>query len=255
MGTPTKSPVTTNDLFAKNASNNYFVGILVACLAFIVPLGLMYSLFFHRKKSSFRVPILFLTTIGLGYIANLMFYRMAVMNDKDAQINKISGNDAAFILYNTLAGFFIVGITLFAISVSPVLVTIFENTFGYWFVNLWGAKTLCNEIFISKSFENIPNIDPNDFNFSFLITRIDYNNVEEFIEYAKKCDGGTISNKEKQDKRLPLDFYMKFEYEDQVEKLRNLVYLKNTFGHFMWTYLSSIVALFVSMIALLMASS
>jgi hypothetical protein len=43
--------------------------------------------------------------------------------------------------------------------------------------------------------------------------------------------------------------------EDQVEKLRNLVYLKNTFGHFMWTYLSSIVALFASMIALLMASS
>jgi hypothetical protein len=255
MGTPTKKPVSTNDLFAKNASNNYFIGILVACLAFIVPLGLMYSLFFHRKTSWFRVPVLFITVVSLGYIANLMFYRMAVMNDADAKIDKLSGNDAAFIFYNTLAGFFIVAITLFAISVTPVLVTIFENTFGYWFVNLWGATKLCNEIFISKSLENLSDIDPSEFNYSFLITRIDHNNVEEFIDYAKQCDGGTISNLEKPDKRLPLDFYMKFEFEDQVEKLRNLVYLKNTFGHFMWTYLSSIVALFASMIALLMASS
>jgi hypothetical protein len=179
---------------------------------------------------------------------------MAIMNDKEAKINKITGNDAAFIFYNTLAGFFIVGITLFAVSVSPILVTIFENTFGYWFINIWGARKLCNDIFVSNSFSNLSNIDPKDFNYSFLITRIDYNNVEEFIEYAKQCSGD-ISNKEKPDKRLPLDFYMKFEFEDQIEKLRNLVYLKNTFGHFMWTYLSSIIALFVSMIALLMSSS
>jgi len=248
------TPVTTNDLFSKKGSSSYFVGILVACLAFSVPLGLMYSLFFHRKTSSLRVLILFAATIGIGYIANLMFYRMAIMNDKEAKINKITGNDAAFIFYNTLAGFFIVGITLFAVSVSPILVTIFENTFGYWFINIWGARKLCNDIFVSNSFSNLSNIDPKDFNYSFLITRIDYNNVEEFIEYAKQCSGD-ISNKEKPDKRLPLDFYMKFEFEDQIENLRNLVYLKNTFGHFMWTYLSSIIALFVSMIALLMSSS
>ena len=56
---------------------------------------------------------------------------------------------------------------------------------------------------------------------------------------------------------FPLDFDMKFtgsqnDKMEQKTKLENLINIKQSFGHYLWVYLSSIVALFVSMIGVIM---
>jgi len=242
------STSSSSDLFEnKDKTASFSLGMVITCLGFIIPLGLMYSMFFYKKTSWYRLPLLFGAVLGIGYISNLMFYRIAIKGDKKAQINKMSGKDALFVLYNTLAGFVVVFITMFALSTNPALVTIFENTLGYLFIHAWGVTDLCSNIFVSPKFSEYTNIDMHEFNYNFLITRIDTKNVEEFIDAAKTCDAKNIGASS-----LPLDFRMRFETSDLVEKLRNLVHMKYAFGHFAWVYLSSIVALVISMTSCIM---
>jgi hypothetical protein len=223
---------------------SFSLGIFITCIAFTLPLGLMYSMVFYKKKAWYRVIFLYGAVLGLGYITCLLFYRMALKEDKEAQINKMNGQDALFVLYNTLAGFVVVLITIFALSTNPSLVTIFENTLGYLFIHAWGVTELCNGIFVSDKFSEYSNINPREFNYNFLITRINTQNVEEFIN----------SEKMNEDTNLPLDFKMHFQTTDQVEKLRNLVHLKYSFGHFVWIYLASIVSLIIAMMGCIMYS-
>jgi len=206
-------------------------------------------MFFYKKTAWYRLPMLFGAILGLAYVACLMFYRMAIKGDKKAEINKMSGEDALFVFYNTLAGLVVVFITMVALATNPALVTVFENTLGYLFIHIWGVTDLCSSIFVSPKFSEYTNIDSREFNYNFLITRIDTKNVEEFIDAAKTCEAKNIGAT-----NLPLDFRMKFETSDVVEKLRNLVHMKYSFGHFVWVYLSSIVALIISMTACIMYS-
>jgi hypothetical protein len=244
MSSKKRDPLFNN----KDRIGEFSLGIFITCLTFAVPLGLMYSMFFYKKTSWYRIPLLFGAILGLGYLGNLMFYRIAIRGDKKAEIDKMSGRDAFFVLYNTLAGFVVVFITMFALSTNNSLVAIFENTLGYLFIHFWGVTDLCNSIFVSPKFSEYSNIDTHDFNYNFLITRMTTQNVDEFIDAAKTCQGKMGNS------NLPLDFYIKFEYEDQVEKLKNLVSMKYAFGHFVWVYLSSIVAMIISMTACIMNS-
>ena len=228
---------------------SFSLGIFITCIAFAIPLGLMYSMVFYKKTAWYRVIFLYGAVLGLGYIACLMFYRMAIKGDKQAQINKMNGQDALFVLYNTIAGFVVVLITIFALATNPSLVTIFENTLGYLYIHAWGATDVCNNIFVSNKFSEYSNINPSEFNYNFLITCINTQNVEEFIDAAKTCETKDIGGK-----NLPLDFKMHFQTTDHVEKLRNLVHLKYSFGHFVWIYLASIVSLIISMMGCIMYS-
>lgn len=225
-------------------------GVILICALFSIPLAIAYSLFYHKRGGFFNGLILLAVVFLLGFTTNLMFYRVSVMNDATAQINNMDKNSALFVLGVTAAAFMIVVITLFAIGVNPSLITIFENTFGFQFIHFFGLTDLTSKIFTSKTMDPIQkNVNPSDFNYNFLITQINTTNVEEIIEYA--CGKGKSTD----DTKFPLDFSLKFKYEEDKQKLRDLVYLKNTFGHYVWVYLSSIVALFVSMIGVTMGST
>ena len=231
-------------------------GIIFSCILFAVPLAIVYNFFYYKRPGWLSSVVLFVCTCLLGFTANLMFYRIIAMGDMEAQINKMGVNSVNFVAGVTFAAFTIVAITLFSVGVNPDLVKIFENTFGFWYIHLWGLTDLCKDIFSSPSFDKYTE-DPSNqkyFNYNFLITQIDLNNLEQFIEYASKPKD---TNKSKNDPKFPLDFDMKFtgdanEKERQQLKLLNLVNLKQSFGHYLWVYLSSIVALFVSMIGVIM---
>jgi len=252
----TSNPNGDSDLFNPNGQislSQVWLVLFIIVIVLPVPLGLIYTFCFYKKTFWYRGLILFALVTGLGYIANLLFYRTMIMKDKEAKIDKISKKDALYVFWNTLAAYMIVAITMLGIGTNPNLVTVFENTVGYQFIQLWGLSTLMNDIVQSSLFNKI---DSNQFSYNFLITQINLDNVEDIIKMAETKTGSTGPSD-----KFPLDFRITFDgeinpstgkpdkLEDQKDKLRNLVATKNTFGHFMWIYLSSIVAILVSLLA------
>jgi len=225
-------------------------GAVIACILFSIPIGLAYMFVFHGKAYWFRSILLFFVIYLFACVINLMFYRVVIMNDTQGEINKMGSNDVGYVLAITLSGFMIVALTLMGVSANPFLVDIFENTFGYWFLQYFGLKAFTDEIFSSKTMDPIKKAsDPNEFNYSFLITRFNLENLEELIQYGMDCK----NNREKDSaNRLGLDFDFVLKYNEQAERLRELVRLKNTVGHFSWIYLASVVALIVSMVGIIM---
>jgi hypothetical protein len=231
--------------------------LFIIAIVLPVPLALVYTFCFYKKTFWYRGLILFALIFGMGYIANLLFYRTMIMKDKEAKIDKMSRKDALYVFWNTLASFVIVAITMFGIGTNPNLITVFENTVGYLYIQLWGLTALMNDIVQSNLFEKI---DSNQFSYNFLITQISVDNVEDIIKMSNNSSTGIVEPSEK----FPLDFRFVFNVEedpitkkkeiltDQQEKLRNLVGTKNAFGHFMWMYLSSLVAILVAMLGCLM---
>lgn len=220
--------------------------LFIIVIVFPVPLALIYAFCFYKKTFWYRGLILFALVTALGYIANLLFYRTMIMKDKEAKIDKMSRKDALYVFWNTLAAFVIVAITMFGIGTNPNLITVFENTLGYQYIQLWGLTSLMNDIVQSKLFDSI---DSNQFSYNFLITQINVENVDDIIKMSDSKDVSTGPSD-----KFPLDFRIVFDNDKNVklsqqEKLRNLVATKNAFGHFMWMYLSSIVAMLVAILA------
>ncbi len=214
-----------------------------------VPIALIYSFVFYRKTSWYRGVILFSLVVGVGYISNLIFYRTMIMNDKEAKIDKMGKKDALFVFWNTLAAFVIVAVTMFGLGTNPNLITIFENTLGYWFIHIWGLSKLMSSIVKSNVFDKI---DAKNFNYNFLITQINLNNLEQVINMAKSSSTTSTPSI-----KYPLDFHIEFDKDvaiqnKQISTLQSLVGTKHAFGHFVWIYLSSLVAILVSMLACVM---
>ena len=240
-------------------------GIVISCLLFIIPLGLVYN-FVYQGTQGGIVPnfFVFLMSYLLGFVANLHFYRMIVSNDMNGQINKIQYNTVLYIMGLTLCGFTILLLTLFSLAVAPSLVSIFENTFGYWFVCAMGLSDLTKKIFES------PTLDPYiqgigheypSFDYNFLITCINNENVGTVIEAMKEnaSSKGSTNNRSIKDpissKLFHLDFRVIGDPKEDGDRLSYFVKLKRTFGHFMWTYFASIISLMISMVAVIIGSS
>ena len=240
-------------------------GIVISCLLFIIPLGLIYNFVYQGTQGGFVANgFVFLLSYLLGFVANLLFYRIIVTNDMNGQINKIQYNTVTYIMGLTLCGFTVLLITLFAMAVAPSLVNIFENTFGYWFVGIMGLSDLTKKIFES------PTLDPYiqgigheypSFDYNFLITRINNENVDTVIDAMRQnFDNGNRSTQSQtvkdpiSSKLFQLDFRVIGNPKDDGDKLKYFVKLKRTFGHFMWTYFASIISLMISMVAVIIGS-
>jgi hypothetical protein len=236
------------NIFEEKVSGTKF-GAIVSCLLFSIPLWLIYVFFFHKKTYWFRSFVLFIIVYLLGSVVTLMFYRVAMMNDMNIQIDKMNINDVGFVMANTFGGFMVVAITLMGISANPFLIDIFENTFGFMFIQFFGLKDLTDEIFSSKTMDKIrENAKAYEFDYSFLITRFNLDNLEELIQYGKDCNKGNRDRAY----RLGLDFDFILEFDEQEQRVRDIVHMKHTVGHFVWIYLASIVSLIVSMVAVMM---
>jgi hypothetical protein len=221
-------------------------GVLILCILYVVPLGLLYYFIHYQNYSLFSGWVLFIFTLALLYLCNLLFYRIYVMNDITAKIDKINTSTAGYVFGVSFMAHMIVAFTLFAITVYPGLIDVFENTIGMWIISFLGLKSLADEIFYSQVMEPRKKygLDPNTFNYGFLIAQFNRENVDELIKASQEgCD----------DENTPfiLDFQLRLETQDQVQRLKEMVDTKHSLGHFTWIYLSSVVSLFVSMIALL----
>lgn len=219
-------------------------GVLLLCIIFAIPLALVYNFFFYKRMGFLSSFILIVVTYLLGFLATLMYYRIVVMNDKEAQINKIGQSTVSYIAKVSFFAFKIVALTVAAISINPSLVTIFENTLGYWYIGLIGLTPFMQQVFSSKTMDPInENSDPLEFNYNFLITRMDIFNVSKFIEYAKQCNK---PGQEDDNEMLPFDFVLNLTTEEQMQQLEDFVFTKYTFGHYIWVYFASIISIVIS---------
>jgi len=242
------------------------VGITITCLLFAVPLGLVYNFVYMGSKGGLLPNIMvFLLAYLIGFIANLLFYRVIVMNDMDAQINKVKYGTVAYVMGLTLCGFTVLLLTQFALAVAPNLITIFENTFGYWFVSLLGLSNLMRRIFSSPTLDPyVKNSRVSDFNYNFLITCIkddmDVDNIIKVMQSNKTKNerAGFAKNTEIVElfgEEFGLDFVVKGDPILDGNRLKKFVHLKRAFGHYMWTYFASILSIMISMIAVIIGSS
>lgn len=229
-------------------------GVFLALVLFAIPLGLIYNFVCYKRSGILPLIILFIVTMLLGYVATLLYYRISLRNDPSGKIDKISWPTARNILGVTFASYMVLALTLVALAVAPNLVKIFENTLGYWFIGLWGLRDLCNEIFSSPTLDTYKDTsDSKYFNYGFLITRMDKDNIDKIIDYGRQNSGANSKSKGVEiSETLPLDFDIVLSDQTIIQKLKNLVYMKYAFGHFTWIYLTSIVSLLLSMISVTM---
>lgn len=224
-------------------------GALFMCIIFAIPLALVYILFFYKKFGVFSSFILIIVTYLLGFLATLLYYRIVIMNDIEAQINKMTNNTVSYISKVTFFAFKLVALTVVAISVNPSLVSIFENTLGYWFIGITGLTKFTEQVFSSDKMKEIKEgTNPMEFNYNFLITRMNIFNISKFINYAKECN----KSENNEENLLPIDFKLTLTTQEQMQKLEDFVFTKYTFGHFIWVYMASIVSLIVSITAVTM---
>jgi len=225
-------------------SSSGTIGLILTCIAFIVPLGLYFSFVYSPDGSSGTFLAILVGTFVLGFITNMLYYRMAVLNSS-TPFDKSQIKNVASI---TAASFMVLFLTMFAIGINPGLITIFENTIGIWFLSIMGNGPFINEIFQSKVFSNLSEMsDSKIFNYNFLLTRLNQDNIEKFVEFFKKKCNETEG--QTYDVDFPFDFQPKFYNEGQLFKLREMVETKRTVGYFTWIYLTSIVSLMISIIS------
>ena len=228
------------------------IALSIISIVFIIPIGLWFSMVYVANGGLINSLLLFAGIYGLSALITIMYYRMGVQDDKEAQIDKISKNKIQFILGVTFLSFMIVLVTIFILAINPELVTIFENTIGIWFIGLIGNAGFCNEIFKSEIFSKLKKetSDPKVFDHKFLLTRFNNENIDNFIKFYKEDCKSQEENSDDID--LPFDFVPTFKNEGQLNKLRELVSLKRLVGYFTWIYTTSIISLTISIIGVTM---
>lgn len=217
------------------------------CVGFAIPLTILYNIFYHKRGGIGSLILLFVGAYFMGFLFTLLYYRAVVMH-QSADIAKIDSSTVKKVMGVNVASFSIVGITLFAITINPSLVHIFENTIGYTLLGLKGLHELASEIFVSKELDEIQKAG--DFNYDFLITRFGVNDIDAINKYFE--NGCTQQAGQTNPLNLPTYFEMNIKDDGQLFNFTNLIYLKHSVGHFTWIYLTSIIAMLISMITLAM---
>jgi len=246
---PESTEITTIENDIKSSSGA--IGFIVTCITFIIPLGLYFSFVYNSDGSFGTFAAIFFGSLALGIIVNLLFYRSVVLKKSEV----LDKSQITYIVKMTTISFTVLLLTMFAISINPGLIKIFENTIGIWFIGVMGNSELINESFSSEIFSGLKELnDSNIFNYNFLLTCLDDTNIEPFIEYFKEeCEKKTDTG---HGVDFPFDFKPNFDGKSMgnLMKLRDLVETKRTVGYFTWIYLTSIVSLMISIIAITMKS-
>lgn len=172
-------------------------------------------------------------------------------------VGGVDKSEMKTILLTNAASYMVLFVTMVSISINPKLVTIFENTIGIWYLSIMGNDSFVNEIFQSEIFSKMDDESINDselVNYGFLLTRLNQNNIDEFVEFYKN----NTNNNNTSNVDFPLDFKPNFKNDNnavkngQLIKLKELVNTKRTVGYFMWVYLTAIISQMISMIAVTM---
>ena len=225
------------------------IGYIGTILGYLVPLILVYHFAYSRSGGFFTFLFLFVMAYLIGFLACLLFYRMAVLG-KSGQIANMPRSTVIKVMGTSFASFMIVAVTIFAIGFNPNLVKIFENTVGYSYIQLLGAGEFANSIFTSPILDQLNNeTETKYFNYAFLLTAFDTKNIQQFIQ-ASMNKVGEEGEQAPTTNNLPFEFKLKPLEKDKIEKLEEFVYTKHRIGHFTWVYLTSVLALTVSFISM-----
>ena len=229
----------------------YLMTLLLLCIGFSVPLGLWFSVVYDSEGGFGNSMLIYLGAYIIGFIATLLYCRMAVQDDTEAKIDKISKSKVSSIAGSTFAAFLVLLITVVILAINPDLITIFENSIGIWVIGILGYSDFINEIFKSSIFGKLrESSDATIFNQNFLLTQFNEKNIEEFVKFFKEDCGKQEQSTPGMD--FPFDFYPVFENEGQLSKLQSLVKMKKLVGYFSWIYLTSVISLLVSLIGVTM---
>ena len=136
--------ITTIETDIKSSSGT--IGFIVTCITFIIPLGLYFSFVYKADGSFGTFAAIFFGSLALGIIVNLLFYRSVVLKKSEV----LDKSQIKVIVKITIISFMVLLLTMFAISINPGLIKIFENTIGIWFIGLMGNSELINESFSSE---------------------------------------------------------------------------------------------------------
>ena len=216
------------------------------CIGFVIPLAIIYNLFYHKQGGMRSLVLVYAGAYFMGLIFSLLYYRTVIMH-KSGDIAKMDNNTVKKVMLVNIASYSIVAVTIFALAINPSLVNIFENTVGYTFLGMKGLHTLANEIFVSNELREIQ--ENGDFDYDFLITRFGVNDIGTIEKYFEDKSN---SDAQQNMPNLPTYFQMELKDHDQLFNFTNLIYLKHTVGHFTWIYLTSIIAMLISMVTLSM---
>lgn len=229
------------------------IGYIGTILGYLVPLILVYHFAYSRSGGFFTFLFLFIMAYLIGFLACLLFYRMAVLG-KSGEIANMPRSTVIKVMGTSFASFMIVAVTIFAIGFNPNLVKIFENTVGYSYIQLLGAGEFANSIFTSPILDQLNNeTETKYFNYAFLLTAFDTKNIQQFIQASMNKVGGEGEGEQGSSTNdLPFEFKLKPLEKDKIEKLEEFVYTKHRIGHFTWVYLTSVLALTVSFISMTM---
>ena len=221
-------------------------GYICSIFGYLIPLSIIYHFVYSRAGGAFRMLLLFALTFLFGSIICMMYYRIGIMGQSGG-IGSLTNAQVFKIMATTLAAYMIVAITIIAIGFNRGMVEIFENTIGYGYIQLFGSTAFANSIFTSDKFSAEKDMNGGEFNYGFLLTLFNTRNIKSFVEVLTQnsepsADGNGPNS-------LPFDFKLKAD-QDQIEKLEEFVYTKHRIGHFTWVYLTSVVAMTISMVAL-----
>ena len=165
----------------------YLMTLLLLCIGFSVPLGLWFSVVYDSEGGFGNSMLIYLGAYIIGFIATLLYYRMAVQDDTEAKIDKISKSKVSSIAGSTFAAFLVLLITVVILAINPDLITIFENSIGIWVIGILGYSDFINEIFKSSIFGKLrESSDATIFNQNFLLTQFNEKNIEEFVKFFKE---------------------------------------------------------------------
>ena len=107
-------------------------------LAFIVPLGLWFSMVYTVSEGVVNSLLLFFGIYGLALLVTLLYYRMGVQDDIEAKVDKISSGKVKFIMATTFASFCILLYYSPCIGDESRTCDYFENTIGIWVLGVLG---------------------------------------------------------------------------------------------------------------------
>jgi hypothetical protein len=244
----TPEPIT----IPKSNGPSAILGLVLMCILYGIPLAVVYSIFYYKNYGFIGNLFLIAGTYLLGLLAIMLYYRIVIANDPKAQISKMAKGTTRYILGTTFIGFKVVALTIVALAVSGNFVKIFENTIGYTVLQFLGLRKFMNDAFVTNS-EDLKKLD---LDYSFLITPVSIDTVEDFAQY--------ITANEKQRKELLekygdsnatnmfKQFDLAFDFKNNnVDKLRGYVNTKYTVGHFVWVYMASIISLIISATAIM----
>mgnify|MGYP000394814608 FL=1 len=160
----------------------YLMTLLLLCIGFSVPLGLWFSVVYDSEGGFGNSMLIYLGAYIIGFIATLLYYRMAVQDDTEAKIDKISKSKVSSIAGSTFAAFLVLLITVVILAINPDLITIFENSIGIWVIGILGYSDFINEIFKSSIFGKLrESSDATIFNQNFLLTQFNEKNIPTYF--------------------------------------------------------------------------